>query len=520
MTPGSAKPDLRSRQFWHRCAAARRSSSCDACRIGEAGPAQQVKLDTARIPPVIADAGLEQAVDLFVDTLTPVITGLAGKVQGVDTARLGGDVVHEAFALTAAFVDCDQIHTDAELWSLIVLFGPRLGGDLLRAGPDDLRRTGLVAGRAAWLDEPSVMLDLLARYDRREGTTHARTYHDRAMAIAFAVAAIDPYTSEAELRAIERFRATLARAGAPAGDEPEPGVPAMTGAGAAVVPPEPELPPARPLEELMAELEDLIGLARVKAEVKLVTDLIRVQNLRRERDLPVLDQSRHLVFAGNPGTGKTTVARLLAQIYRTLGVVELGHLVETDRSQLVAGFVGQTAIRVRETFDRAEQGVLLIDEAYALARGGGTGADFGQEAVDTIVKLVEDRRDSVVVIAAGYTEEMATFVDSNPGLRSRFPKTITFPDYSTDELMQIFESLGEKGGYHCDDSAREAVRRWFDAQPRDRSFGNGRSARNLFEACVARQAGRIVQIEAPTDEQLTTLTAEDVPDPADPHGHP
>ena len=169
----------------------------------------------------------------------------------------------------------------------------------------------------------------------------------------------------------------LARAGAPSGGEPKPGVPqdatASAGRARRPQPPEPELPPARPLEELIAELDDLVGLAGVKAEVKLVTDLIRVQNLRRERDLPVLDQSRHLVFAGNPGTGKTTVARLLAQIYRTLGVVEKGHLVETDRSQLVAGFVGQTAIRVREIFDRADEGVLLIDEAYALARGGGPG---------------------------------------------------------------------------------------------------------------------------------------------------
>src|SRR4051794_24418261 len=222
------------------------------------------------VTPMIADPGLEQAVDLFVDTLTPIVTTLAGQVQGVDTEKLAGDVVHEAFNLAAAFIDCDGIHTDAELWSLILLFGPRLGQDLLRAGPDDLRRTGLVAGRAAWLDEPSVMLDLLARYDRREGTAHARTYHDRAMAIAFAVAAVDPYTSEAELRAIERFRATLARAGAPSGNEPKPGVPlpdaaspATGGTGASVA--EPELPPARPLDELMAELEDLVGLAGVKA---------------------------------------------------------------------------------------------------------------------------------------------------------------------------------------------------------------------------------------------------------------
>jgi len=469
---------------------------------------------------VIADPGLEQAVTLFIDTLTPVVTDLAGGVPGVDRAKLAGDVVQEVFNLTAAFVDCDGIHTDAELWSLILLFGPRLGTDLQRAAPDDLRRARMVAGAAAWLDEPSVMLDLLARFDSREGTGHARTYHDRAMAVAFGVAAIDPYTSEAELAAIERFRATLRRAGAPSGPAPKPGVPVpATGPGSttAEVAEEP-LPPPRPLDELMTELDELIGLAGVKAEVKLVTNLIRVQNLRRERNLPVLDQSRHLVFAGNPGTGKTTVARLVAQIYRTLGVVEKGHLVETDRSSLVAGFVGQTAILVRDVFDKADQGVLLIDEAYALARGGGTGSDFGQEAIDTIVKLIEDRRDTIVVIAAGYPEEMATFVGSNPGLKSRFPKTIVFPDYSTDELMAIFTGLGEKGRYHCDTTASKRVQEWFDAQTRDKGFGNGRVARNLFEFAVARQASRVVDIDQPSDEQLTTFTADDIPDPADPHG--
>ncbi len=469
---------------------------------------------------MIADPGLEQAVSHFIDTLTPVVSDLAKGVDGVDRTKLAGDVVHEAYNLAAAFVDCDGIHTDSELWSLILLFGPRLGTDLLRAAPDDLRQAKVIEGRAAWLDQPSVMVDLLARYDQREGTSHARTYHDVAMAIAFAVAAIDPYTSEAEVKAIERFRATLGRAGAPAGPAPGPGVPVATAAGAAVAgaPEEEPLPPPRPIEELMAELDELVGLESVKSEVKLVTNLIRVQNLRRERNLPVLDQSRHLVFAGNPGTGKTTVARLLAQIYRTLGVVAKGHLVETDRSGLVAGFVGQTAIQVRAVFDRADEGVLLVDEAYALARGGGQGSDFGQEAIDTLVKLIEDRRDSVVVIAAGYPAEMATFIGSNPGLKSRFPKTITFPDYSDEELMLIFTGLGEKGGYHCDEGAAAAVKAWFAAQTRDKGFGNGRVARNLFEFCVARQASRVVAIEAPTDAQLTTLTADDVPDPGDPHG--
>ncbi len=470
---------------------------------------------------MIADPGLEQAVSLFIDTLTPVVTGLASGIDGVDRTKLGGDVIHEAYNLAAAFVDCDGIHTDAELWSLILLFGPRLGTDLLRAAPDDLRQAKVIEGRSAWLDQPSVMVDLLARYDQREHTSHAKMYHDCAMAIAFAVAAIDPYTSEDEVAAIERFRTTLRRAGAAAGPAPGPGVPAPStagGAAATAAPEEEPLPPPRPIEELMAELDELVGLASVKSEVKLVTNLIRVQNLRRQRNLPVLDQSRHLVFAGNPGTGKTTVARLLAQIYRTLGVVEKGHLVETDRSGLVAGFVGQTAIQVRAVFDRADEGVLLVDEAYALARGGGQGSDFGQEAIDTLVKLIEDRRDSVVVIAAGYPAEMATFIGSNPGLKSRFPKSINFPDYSDDELMLIFTGLGEKGGYHCDEGAAAAVRAWFAAQPRDKGFGNGRVARNLFEFCVARQASRVVQIEGPSDEQLTTLTAEDVPAPGDPHG--
>ena len=265
--------------------------------------------------------------------------------------------------------------------------------------------------------------------------------------------------------------------------------------------------------DLLAELERLIGLAGVKAEVRLVTNLLQVQQLRRDRELPVVDGSRHLIFTGNPGTGKTTVARLLARIYRSLGVVDRGHLVETDRAGLVAGFVGQTAIKVTEVFDRAAGGVLLIDEAYALARGGER--DFGREAIDTIVKLIEDRRETLVVIAAGYPVEMAELVDTNPGLRSRFPKTISFDDYSDEELVRIFNGQCEKARYHPTDAARAAVLRWFQAQPRIKGFGNGRLARNMFEASIANQATRLMSgraKDAPrlTDDELLRLDEADI----------
>ncbi|MEO5679976.1 MAG: AAA family ATPase, partial [Acidimicrobiales bacterium] len=270
--------------------------------------------------------------------------------------------------------------------------------------------------------------------------------------------------------------------------------------------------PARPLAELLAELDALIGLTPVKAEIHRVADLLRVMQLRRERGLPTTSGSRHLVFTGNPGTGKTTVARLVAQIYRTLGVVERGHLVETDRSGLVAGFVGQTATRVRAVVESALGGVLLVDEAYALVRG--SESDFGREAIDTLVKLVEDHRDDLVVILAGYPDEMALLVAANPGLKSRFPTTIHFPDYSTDELVGIFASMCRAASYQPTPDALEVVRRRFADDPRALGFGNARTARNLFEAALARQASRIVDLTdagtALTDEQLCALEPADL----------
>ncbi|HZN14426.1 MAG TPA: AAA family ATPase [Acidimicrobiales bacterium] len=450
----------------------------------------------------VIDHALTGPVDEFVSEVTAHLQRLSESLRGVKSDQLAHDVTIEAYNLVAAFIDADGRHGDDEVWALLTTFGPRMESMLQYATPDDVRKAGLLDGKRTWLDKPTVLFDILAKADAHGRSTGAASaYIDRALAIAHTVCSLDTFPAEDELRALERYR-TMLRAAVPAAQP-------ATAADVAVPEAEEEpLPPPRPLPELMAELDALVGLAEVKAEVKMVTDLIQVQNLRKERGLPVVEGSRHLVFTGNPGTGKTTVARLLAQIYRTLGVVAKGHLVETDRPGLVAGFVGQTALKVKEVFTKALGGFLLIDEAYALARGGDR--DFGQEAIDTIVKLVEDHRDEIVVVAAGYPDEMSEFIDSNPGLRSRFPKTIAFPDYTNDELLAIFESQCKKASYNCDAAAQKRALDFFASQPRDKGFGNGRLARNLFEAAVGRQATRIVLMKDPTNETLVTMTADDI----------
>jgi replication-associated recombination protein RarA len=287
-----------------------------------------------------------------------------------------------------------------------------------------------------------------------------------------------------------------------------PAAGAVAAAVATTAAPAVETPAARSLDDLLADLDALIGLANVKAEVRRLTSMLQVQRLRAERGLPVMEASHHLVFTGNPGTGKTTVARLLSQIYRAIGVVAIGQLVETDRSRLVAGFVGQTAIKTLETLQSSLGGMLLIDEAYALARGGDN--DFGREAIDTLVKFMEDHRDDLAIVAAGYTTEMESFIDANPGLKSRFTRTISFPDYSDDELVDIFVGLGDSNQYSCSDDALARVRHFVSVEPRTRGFGNARFVRNLFETAVAHQAQRLAPLNDPSDEQLTTLTANDI----------
>ena len=261
----------------------------------------------------------------------------------------------------------------------------------------------------------------------------------------------------------------------------------------------------------MEELNSLVGLKSVKQDLTNLINLVKVRKLREERGMKQPDITLHLVFSGNPGTGKTTVARLLAKIYKTLGVVSEGQLIEVDRSNLVAGYVGQTASQTAEIVESAIGGILFIDEAYTLIKSGDE-KDFGQEAVDTLLKMMEDNRDDLIVIVAGYTDKMEEFVNSNPGLKSRFNKYIFFNDYSGKELTQIFNSMAKKQEYITDEEApsmfRNISRR--RAKAHEENFANAREARNYLERCIERQATRIVDIKNISDDDLKTLTIDDV----------
>ena len=264
-------------------------------------------------------------------------------------------------------------------------------------------------------------------------------------------------------------------------------------------------------DELIAELNSLTGLTAVKEDVNALINLLKVQKMREQMGMKQTSVNKHLVFMGNPGTGKTTVARLLAKIYKAIGAISKGHLVEVDRSGLVCGYIGQTATKTAEVIESALGGVLFIDEAYTLTNGKGQG-DFGQEAVDTLLKGMEDHRDDLVVIVAGYTEEMQSFLKCNTGLVSRFNKFIDFPDYSKEELIAILDAMADKAGLQLEESAREAVLLSLQAKTEEEwnVFGNARGIRNLFEKIVINQANRLVRLSAPSREDLMKIQREDV----------
>ena len=268
--------------------------------------------------------------------------------------------------------------------------------------------------------------------------------------------------------------------------------------------------PEETLEELLEKLNALIGLAGVKQEVTTLINMIKIKKIRDSRGLETASISKHLVFLGNPGTGKTTVARLLSKIYKQLGVLEKGQLVEVDRAGLVAGYVGQTALKTKEKIDEAMGGILFIDEAYTLAKGG---SDFGQEAIDTILKAMEDNRENFVVIVAGYPDPMEQFLGSNPGLKSRFNKNIMFEDYTEDELFCIFNAFCKPYSLKLSDEAECCVKAYLHwlVQHKSENFANGREMRNLFELALSNQANRLAEKADISDEELNEIAKDDLP---------
>ena len=381
------------------------------------------------------------------------------------------------------------------------------------------------------LFQPPAFFAALRDYDRRKGTTLARRFTDQLTLLLLLFAAVDGVVSEAEAGFVNACSDTLLalceRDGlsgdCPAlkADEFVTHVPAPAQPPTEVVPAaeqeETPLPESEPtLEELLAELDGLCGLEQVKQDVKSLINLVKVRRLREEAGLPVPPMSLHLVFLGNPGTGKTTVARLLARLYHAIGVLPKGQLVEVDRSGLVAGFVGQTALKTQEVIQKAIGGVLFIDEAYALVNQD-NGNDFGREAIEVLLKNMEDHRKDLVVIVAGYSQLMEKFIHSNPGLESRFNKYFYFEDYDGAQLFTILQSMCVKNGYVLTPEGEALARRELMAlyEDRDENFGNARDVRNLFEQAVARQSDRVARLEAPTREQLMELRPEDLAEPGD-----
>jgi Holliday junction resolvasome RuvABC ATP-dependent DNA helicase subunit len=374
-------------------------------------------------------------------------------------------------------------------------------------------------------------LDVLPEYfraliegDRRRGTVSAMNVTVCLRELGSRLIAADgrnvPREAEILARHVGALRRAVEEAGVDrprGGAEPQPGgglassteVLQASTAGTPAAPADEK--PAASLDELLAKLDRLVGLKAVKQEVETLVNIIRVRRLRQEKNLPVPPMSLHMVFSGNPGTGKTTVGRLLAEIFRALGVLSKGHLVEVDRSGLVAGYVGQTALKVQEVVQRALGGMLFVDEAYALASGGGN--DFGAEAIDTLVKLMEDHRDDLVVVVAGYAERMPEFLQANPGLPSRFNRHVHFDDYSAEELCEIFARMCEDAGYRLAPQAREYAAQLFREKhaARGPNFGNGRAVRNVFENAIAGHANRVGPMRDPSEEALCTLQVEDLP---------
>ena len=381
---------------------------------------------------------------------------------------------------------------------------------------------------------PPVFFWNLAESDAKRGTETSRTFIRMLTNILLYLAAVDDDVTYSEAAFITECTDRLAaicdttgvrksREGLNPLDFVTSGEPSFvekhsaqvqTSGGGTNAPKAEEKAPEKPnFDELMEQLDSLVGLDTVQKEVKNLINLVKVRKLRQENDLPVPPMSFHMVFLGNPGTGKTTVARLISGLYAAIGVLSKGQLIEVDRSGLVAGYVGQTALKTQEVIQSALGGVLFIDEAYSLASGGEN--DFGREAIETMLKAMEDHRDGLVVIVAGYTGPMEKFIHSNPGLESRFNRYFFFPDYDGNQLTEIFRIQCKKNSYTLTPEADEAALKMFTRlyEERDENFGNGRDVRNCFEDMVVRQSNRVAALENPSKEDLITVKPEDLVDP-------